>query len=54
MLTTTARVVVNVAVMGSLLIGYRVGEDILVHRVGDRWADERGIILPDECLSFDL
>ena len=54
MMTSTAKVVVNIAVMGSLHLGYHVGDEILVQRVGDRWADSRGIILPDECLSFDI
>ena len=54
MKTSTATVIVNIAVMGSLLLGYEVGDEILVYRDGDQWKDHRGIFLPDECLSFEM
>jgi len=57
MFTTTARLKQNVAIFGSILLGWSVGDEILViQKTSDgEWEDAKrpGISLPPESLDFD-
>lgn len=51
---TTARLKVSVAVLGSVLLGYQTGDEILVEVRNGRYFDQRGLELQKEWLDFDL
>lgn len=54
MFTTTARLRLNVGILGSGLLGYSVGQEILVEKRGDRYYDRLGLELDKNWLDFDI